>query len=449
MPARKNKSTVSDKSNETTKTVSNRFDILGAVEESTRSKVKKQSQPKASGKGKKKAVLTDTVEHTEIAETVNPVKNTDTQDSLNTHDSHDNHNTHDNANVDDGFQTVTYKGKGKNNSTDTKVHNQAKEYDYKDLKEYTQEQRKEPQLGNATKLEKIINITTDPTTDGSQTQTEGYVYVPPNQVLDPRGNNNDEENNRTDNGDNWDDGFKIQRRKQKNNGFGSLKKDGFRNNRNGYDRSDRNDYGDMPSVSDKTIEYYDQTLTLVGDDMKLNSSWTVWIHENANSDWSLNSYKSIYTINSIGNMWRFLHVLNNLDKKPRQYYIMRDGVTPIWEDNNNKQGGICSILIENMNKSQDVGADAFTAICILVLNESFVRKNNIVNGLCYSIKNGRALIKLWFKDYENNKNFQGTLPIALLTKIEELTCNYDNRGFSKQKGRPSVSVQVKQITPNY
>lgn len=204
-----------------------------------------------------------------------------------------------------------------------------------------------------------------------------------------------------------------------------------------------------------SLNVYDDTVKLPGDDMKLNTTWKVWIHENSNQDWSLDSYKSIYEITSIGSMWRFLSVLDNLDKNVRQYYIMRNGITPIWEDNNNKHGAICSIMIDNMNKTSrhsrgDLGVDAFSAICILVLNESFVKNNLDINGLCYSIKSRSVLIKLWIKDFESNKNFEEKLPITILKQIDNILVNYEGRNYnSKSNNKSKVSVQLKQIKPNY
>jgi hypothetical protein len=207
--------------------------------------------------------------------------------------------------------------------------------------------------------------------------------------------------------------------------------------------------------SGEELKYYDNTIDMKGNNMKLNSTWTVWIHENSNTEWDIKSYKSIYNIDNIGSLWRFLSVFDNLDKNVRQYYIMRDGITPIWEDNNNKKGGICSLMFENMNKYRrnsrgDIGVDIFIAICILVLNESFVKNNLDINGLCYSIKNRCVLIKLWIKDYELNTEFIELLPISLLKKIDSLISMMENESnIFRNNGRSRVSVQIKKIQPNY
>jgi hypothetical protein len=202
------------------------------------------------------------------------------------------------------------------------------------------------------------------------------------------------------------------------------------------------------------LKYYDDNIELKGNNLKLNSIWTVWVHENTNIKWDIKSYKSIYEIDNIGSMLRFLAVFHNLDKNVRQYYIMRDGITPIWEDNNNKTGGICSIMFENMNRrvrnnsNEDIGVDIFIAICILVLNESFVKNNLDINGLCYSIKNRCVLIKLWIKDFDLNTEFIELLPISLLKKIDSVISTRQNEShIFRNNGKSRVSVQIKRIQP--
>lgn len=193
------------------------------------------------------------------------------------------------------------------------------------------------------------------------------------------------------------------------------------------------------------ILLYDNTITNIGDTMKLQTIWNVWIHENVNEKWDIDSYKFIYEINSIGGLWRFLHSFDNLDKSTRQYYVMRQGILPIWEDNNNRNGGICSIMINNALKytQTNIGVETFIVLCLLILNETFILHNSNISGLCYSVKNRNVLIKLWVKNYEVNKNFKEIIPLTLLNKIDHIIYSY-----GKYKTNVSnISIQYKAIEP--
>jgi len=242
-----------------------------------------------------------------------------------------------------------------------------------------------------------------------------------------------------------EDGFKSYANKKKSNR--ELYKPRF-NEENGMNKK-------MEKVEDisnyPVLAYYNDESELPGDSMKLNSKWTIWIHDNEDTDWSVGSYKAIYQIDSIGKMWRFLNVFENLNKTMHQYYIMREGITPIWEDNNNKDGGICSIMMENSNRSSknfsgDICVDTFISILCLVMNETFVVNNMDINGLCYSVKQKNALIKLWVKNYSTNKNFIDKLPISLLHTVSNIL---DNGQRPSKFNRSKISIQIKQIVPLY
>lgn len=206
---------------------------------------------------------------------------------------------------------------------------------------------------------------------------------------------------------------------------------------------------DEPQVStqrEPQIPYYNDKIKTTGEDLKLNSLWRVWIHENNNEKWDIESYNLIYTIENIAQLWRFMNTFDNMDRINRQFYIMRDGIMPIWEDNNNKNGVICSIrcdnIMKNITTNTEFGVDVFCCFCIMVMNECFTKKNSDINGLCYSIKNRNILIKFWIKNYEENKNFTDKLPLQILNTVDDVIISLDTR-----KKNNKISVQVKQIQP--
>lgn len=180
-----------------------------------------------------------------------------------------------------------------------------------------------------------------------------------------------------------------------------------------------------------------------GDNLLLNSTWNIWKHNNNTTDWTINSYEKIYNINSISSFWRFFNNFNLLDKITHQYFIMRQGIMPIWEDVNNKNGGICSIKIDYYNNKNrnELGSEIMLCICLLILNETLVQSSTSINGVSYAVKNKSILIKIWINNYDNNKNLIDCLPIILLKKIDNCIKTID-----KQIYKPNtVSIQYKKI----
>ena len=186
-----------------------------------------------------------------------------------------------------------------------------------------------------------------------------------------------------------------------------------------------------------------------GDNLLLNGSWLIWKHNNTNNDWSIDSYEKIYKINSIGTFWRFFNNFNYLDKINYQYFIMREGIMPIWEDINNKYGGICSIKIDYFNNKNrnELGSEIMICICLLLLNETLIINNEKLNGISYAVKNRSILIKLWINNFSEN-NLVELLPINFLKKIDNVIKYMEILGYKNSYKPNNVSVQYKKIMCN-
>lgn len=196
-------------------------------------------------------------------------------------------------------------------------------------------------------------------------------------------------------------------------------------------------------------------LNEMGDTMFLNSSWTVWIHKAECDVWTENSYALIDHINSIGSFWRFFNNFHAFDKIRNQIFIMRNKIKPIWEDNDNRNGGICSIKLDCYSKQGriDVSVEIMICICLLVMNETLIQAHDEINGVSYSIKNRSVLIKIWCKNFINK--IAEKLPIELLNKLDSMMKNmnkdkvYLNKKIKTQGQSNNISIRYTQIKPEY
>ncbi len=196
------------------------------------------------------------------------------------------------------------------------------------------------------------------------------------------------------------------------------------------------------------IETIDNANDL-GNNMFLNSPWTVWVHKSDCQVWTEDSYTNIYVINSLGSFWRFFNNFHLLDKVRNQLFIMRNKVKPIWEDNENRNGGICSIKLDCYSKQgkSDIGVVAMTAICLLIMNETFVQHNEEINGISYSIKNRSVLIKVWCKNF--NTKISEKIPLGFFNKLDTTLNSLDKYSYDRKKGENKLSIRYTQIKPEY
>ena len=131
---------------------------------------------------------------------------------------------------------------------------------------------------------------------------------------------------------------------------------------------------------------------------KLPKSWNLWYHYDKDN-WKIDGFKKVYTINSASDFWQ---LYNNWDKlggvNQRHYFLMQDGVSPIWEDPTNKLGGCWSFKV-NENQSQELWDD----LSIYLVTEKLSKKQNDITGLSICLKkNSNSVIKIWNKNSKDN-----------------------------------------------
>lgn len=196
-------------------------------------------------------------------------------------------------------------------------------------------------------------------------------------------------------------------------------------------------------IYDETKDYGDN-----GNELKLNSYWTVWVHKSDNQDWTLQSYQKRYVINSIGSFWRFFNNFQFYDCYKNQLFIMRGEIAPIWEDVNNKFGGICSIKVDSTQRGfkTDISTEIFISICMLIMNETFLMNTEDINGISYNVKKRGILIKLWTKTHHIDNKFVDDLPKPLFNKFN-LELQKQLNGILGDNYK--MSIQYKQIKPEY
>ena len=79
----------------------------------------------------------------------------------------------------------------------------------------------------------------------------------------------------------------------------------------------------------------------------LSDKWVFWAHLPHDTDWTMNSYKTLLKVSSVEEMIAILDCLPNMLVKNCMMFMMRDGIKPMWEDKANSDGGCFSYKINN------------------------------------------------------------------------------------------------------
>ena len=155
------------------------------------------------------------------------------------------------------------------------------------------------------------------------------------------------------------------------------------------------------SITEQTIEVH-----------KLKTKWNLWAHLPQDPDWTVKSYKKIYQFKTIEESVGITEMIPEGLVKNCMLFIMRDGITPMWEDPKNINGGCFSYKISNKNVFE-VWRD-LTYVLIgesLSANVTFVSS---VTGITISPKKNFCIVKIWMTNCEHQNPQVVTNDVKLL-----------------------------------
>lgn len=134
-----------------------------------------------------------------------------------------------------------------------------------------------------------------------------------------------------------------------------------------------------------------------------SDNFNLWFHLPNDSDWSMNSYKLVDTIESIEQALAINDTLDEGVIKFCMLFLMKKGISPRWEDPNNKNGGCFSYKVSNKNVKETWRDLSFLLLGKTISeNKDFVKD---INGISISPKKNFCIIKLWLSscNFQNPK----------------------------------------------
>ena len=131
----------------------------------------------------------------------------------------------------------------------------------------------------------------------------------------------------------------------------------------------------------------------------LSDQWTLWAHLPHDTDWSINSYKKIYTVSYVEELIALIETLPDILVKNCMLFFMRDGIKPTWEDPKNRNGGCFSYKVSEKNVF-----DTWKQLSFMIAGQSVSKQVGFVNkvtGITISPKKKFCIIKIWMTDCSN------------------------------------------------
>ena len=146
----------------------------------------------------------------------------------------------------------------------------------------------------------------------------------------------------------------------------------------------------------------------------LNSSWTLWFHHPEDNNWSLKSYQKIGGFSTIEEFWSLQ--INDTYFHLGMFFLMRENITPIWEDTENINGGCWSFKIAK----KDV-YETWIKLSAALIGETVYSSNPTnITGISISPKRGFCIMKIWNKSHTDSDTAKLTQEINTLISGESI-----------------------------
>jgi len=157
----------------------------------------------------------------------------------------------------------------------------------------------------------------------------------------------------------------------------------------------------------------------------LNNNWTCWIHYQNDNIWTLDRYQNITTLTNLKDAILFIENLDENIIKKTMLFFMKDSILPLWESEDNINGGCFSYKISNINI-----VNIFKILLYKIMGNTLSNDEktlNNINGISISPKKNFCIIKIWMRnkniieshDYTSNKD---PFYIHNIFNIEEQLC---------------------------
>lgn len=128
----------------------------------------------------------------------------------------------------------------------------------------------------------------------------------------------------------------------------------------------------------------------------LSQKLTMYAHLPHDIDWSIESYKPILKMTTMEELLTLQENMNDTLVCNCMLFIMKQNIKPVWEDNQNRDGGALCFKVPN-----EFSPYIWRTMCQLFAGRSLCKdQSNFdkINGLSISPKKNFCIIKVWTCD---------------------------------------------------
>ena len=149
----------------------------------------------------------------------------------------------------------------------------------------------------------------------------------------------------------------------------------------------------------------------------LHGKWNLYYHLPQDKNWDVSSYSIIMSnIDTAEKVISLNESVHDNVIKNCMLFVMREGITPMWEDPRNRDGGCFSYKISNKYVPEVWKQLFYLIVGETLCNDTAFSKH--LNGITVSPKKNFCIIKIWL----DVANLQDPSIIANIPNLQKMGC---------------------------
>ena len=146
----------------------------------------------------------------------------------------------------------------------------------------------------------------------------------------------------------------------------------------------------------------------------LKHRWVLWYHKVDGEDWTIASYKKLIVMESIEDYYKMSNLICNdiKDISAGMFFLMKEGIEPLWEDPANKKGGYWSFRVLKKH-----GTEIWQNLSGAMMGQTLTQEPSqmeYINGISFSPKISNAIFRIWINNARHSnikKVIKNTIPL--------------------------------------
>lgn len=140
-------------------------------------------------------------------------------------------------------------------------------------------------------------------------------------------------------------------------------------------------------------------MEAIDSNLFFNDSWNLYFHDPDNSSWDIESYILVATITNVEE-WTQIYQLLKHHWNRGMFFLMREHIQPVWEDEYNREGGCISFKLWKT----DV-ASYWMELASKALGEILLKQTSdwsSISGISISPKRSYCIARIWTRDLNHS-----------------------------------------------